>query len=220
MRKWTTIVVLLIGNAVLADMAAAGIGISAKVGTLGYGGDITVGLLPQLNVRSGFNTFFFEVNTNDRSENSTKISADLKLQTIPILLDWHPWAGAFRLTAGMMVNNNELSLYAEPGDTVKINSIEYSLQHLDGKASFNRTAPYVGVGTGNAANRSTRLHFSCDVGLMFQGEPKIELRATASDPVIQTALDADIEQERKSTEDDVSVFNIYPVISAGVSFTF
>jgi hypothetical protein len=220
MRKWAILAVLIIGNAVLAEMASAGVGVSAKIGTLGYGGDLTVGVLPQLNVRAGFNTFSFAINTRDDSEGATKISADLDLQTIPILLDWHPYAGGFRVSAGMVVNNNEVSLYAVPGDTVKINDVEYGLQHLDGKATFNQVAPYLGIGAGNAADTSSHLHFSCDFGVMFQGEANIELHATASNPALQTILDADVEQQRKTSEDDVSVFKFYPVIAIGLSYTF
>jgi len=214
---------LLIGSTILAETASAGVGISAKVGTTGYGGDLTVGLLPQLNVRAGFNTFSYgmtESDTDEEGGGSTDISADLKLQTIPILLDWHPWAGRFRLSAGMVVNNNELSLYAVPGDTVDINDVEYVVQHVDGKASFNQIAPYIGIGTGNAADTSSHLHFAFDLGVMFQGEPKIEIQATASDSRLQSRLNADVAEEQRKLEDDASVFNMYPVLTIGLSYTF
>ena len=47
-----------------------------------------------------------------------------------------------------------------------------------------------------------------------------QLSATAANPDEQTALDADVEAERKSDEDDLLPFKFYPVLSLGVSYAF
>jgi len=203
--------------AMAAQNAAAGIGVTPKIGTLGYGADVTVGLAPQLNARAGFNTFNYEIT---RNEDSTELTAKIDFQNIPLLLDWHPWAGAFRVSAGVVVNNNKVLLSAKPGDHVDFNDIGYYVESASGKISFKQLSPYLGIGTGNAADASSPVHFAVDFGVLFQGAPKIELSAVAADPALQSELDDSVVAEQKKLEDDTSAFTIYPVIALGVSFTF
>jgi len=120
----------------------------------------------------------------------------------------------------IMLNNNEVSLSAKPGDTVTFNHTKYAISSVDGRATFEKTAPYVGIGTGNAADRSSHWHFACDIGVLFQGDPKISLSAVAADPSLQTLLDADVQEEQKKIQDDAKIFNFYPLVAVGVSYTF
>ena len=55
---------------------------------------------------------------------------------------------------------------------------------------------------------------------MLQGNPEITLVATASDPGLQAALNADLEKEIEELEDDLEGFSLYPVISIGLAYRF
>ena len=90
----------------------------------------------------------------------------------------------------------------------------------DGKITFNTFSPYIGIGYGNAADTSGRWHFACDLGVMFQGSPKVEVNAVAANPLLQAALDADLDAEVDEMEDDFKDFTMYPVVSFGISYTF
>ena len=214
-----TIIIVSTVIATTAQNAAAGIGVTPKIGTLGYGADVTVSLIPQLNARAGFNTFSYEY-THSEEDGSGDLTAKIDFQNIPLLLDWHPTAGAFRISAGVVVNNNKVLLSANPGDSVDFNDIGYVVESASGEASFKQMSPYLGIGTGNAADTGSRVHFAADFGVMFQGSPKIDLSAAAANPALQSELDNSVKAEQKKLEDDTSAFTIYPVIALGISFTF
>ena len=217
MKKWMQIILVMAVLVLFGQPAFADVGLTGKIGTLGYGADLTVGLTPNANLRAGFNIFSYEMESD---EEEAEIQAEIDWQTIAALFDWHPASGGFRISAGLLLNNNEILLSATPGESVEINDVEYLITDLNGKVSFNDLAPYLGIGFGNAASENSRWHFSFDLGVMFQGEPKISINATAANPGQQAQLDANLEEERKDIEDESKPFNIYPVLSFGLSYTF
>jgi len=224
------VVAVISGNVALAVGAdvtakagpAEGVGITAKVGTLGFGGDLTIGLMDQLNVRFGFNYLNLDIKKDDVTSRVKEISSAIDLKTVSALLDWHPTGMGFRISAGGMLNKNRLALSAIPNDTVKIDDMEFTVDRLDGEITFKDFAPYVGIGYGNAGkqDKDTHWRFSFDLGAMFQGEPTVKLSATASDPSVQPALDQAVEAEKKDKEDTIKAFKIYPVLSFGLSYVF
>lgn len=200
----------------------ADVGLGVKVGTPGLGIELTKDMTETLNVRAGANFFSLVMSTEEEEgQTASEIEAELSLMTVPLLLDWHPGSGGFRLSGGIVFNGNKLELTATPGDTVEIDDQEFRISRLDGEATFNSLAPYLGLGWGNASRKdSGRWHFSFDLGVMFQGAPDISISATAANPDRQSQLDAALESEIEEIEDDASVFNIYPVLAIGVSYTF
>jgi hypothetical protein len=197
-------------------------GLTAKVGTSGFGGDFTVGWHPKFNTRLGFNTFWYGLQDSETDEEgeTSEIQADLKWLTIPVLLDWHPWESSLRISLGAVINKNSVTLSADT-DSVEINEAEYEVQNgVDGDITFNTLSPYLGIGYGNAADTNGHWHFAFDVGVMFQGAPKVDLKAAATNPGQQAALDADLDAESKDWEDDFKAFTVYPVLSFGISYTF
>lgn len=207
-----------------ATSARAEVGATLKVGTQGIGADVTTGINEKLNARFNLNYFSygttFEGDEDEDGGGGGSVKPELTLLTLGALLDWHPWAQGFRLSAGLYLNMNKVDMTADLSDTVEINDREYTLSDLGGSVDFNTLAPYLGLGYGNAVGTDGRWHFSFDLGVMFQGTPQVDLRASVSDPALQTQLDADIAGEEKKLEDDLGFFTIYPVISFGVSYRF
>ena len=218
--------VVLVGGTVAlsATSALAAVGATLKVGTLGVGADMTIEISKKLNARANLNYFSYgKTITDDEAEDGSgggTIKPKLNLLTVGAILDWHPWAQGFRVSAGLYMNNNKLDLTAETSDTVDINEHEYSVSDLGGKVDFNSLAPYFGIGYGNAVQANGHWHFSFDIGALFSGAPHAALWATASDPALQSQLDADIAVEVKDIEDELEVFSIHPVVSLGVSYLF
>jgi len=201
----------------LAGTVQAGtVGVTAKVGTLGFGGDVTLPVISNVNVRAGYNGADLKVNVD---LDQATCEGDFKWSSIPILLDWHPAGGEFRLSAGVIINNNEVGLSATPKENFELNGTDYSITGLDGSITFNQVAAYVGIGSGNAVGDG-RVHFAFDLGVMFQGKPKAEATATAANPALQSALNADLQVEVNDFQKDLDSFIIYPVLSMGISFTF
>ncbi|MBI3570290.1 MAG: hypothetical protein HY082_04195 [Gammaproteobacteria bacterium] len=198
-------------------VAYADVGVNLKAGTLGAGVELSKGLSDKFSVSLGFNTYNYKT-----SDTTSDISYDFKfeLQSAALLANYHPFSGVFRLTGGVLYDNNELSLTGKPsGANYTINGVTYSssaVGNLTGKLTFNKTAPYLGIGWGNRPN--SRFGLSADIGALYQGSPKLSLSATGalSDPV----LAADLERERASAESDLSKYKWYPVLSLGMYFRF
>ena len=214
--------------AALAMLAAgttvlAGVGVTAKLGTLGYGGELTVGMAQQFNVRVGFNVFDYDFDENffddDDDDDVDEIQVALDLQTIALLLDWHPAGDGLRFTAGAVLNDNEVGLSADANDIVDIGDGEYRIGTLAGEVTVNDISPYIGVGYGNAAGGG-HWHFAIDVGLLYQGSPDVTLDASALDPALQPLLEEDVAREIEDVEDDIDSFSFYPVVAIGLSYRF
>lgn len=194
------------------------VGVTAKAGTLGLGGDVTIPIVQSnLNFRAGYNRGNLKLNV-DLDEATCQ--GDFKFETIPILLDWHPWAGEFRFSGGLVINDNKVDLSATPKEDFKLNGNSYAIDGMKGSIKFNQVAGYIGIGSGNAVGDG-RLHMALDLGVMIQGKPKSKATATAADPALQNAMNSDLQVEvNKFQKDHLDAFIIYPVLSIGISFTF
>lgn len=206
---------------VLANNAWAetgGFDVGVKAGTLGLGVELNYPLASNMSIAVGLNTF--SQSETDTIEN-IEYDVDLDLQTFAVLFNYHPFSGAFRITAGAMLNNNELSLAAKPNATYNINGVDYTaaeVGNLEATVDFNTVAPYVGVGLGHGT--SSGLSFTFDVGVLLQGEPNVDLESTGGLLSNDPAFQAELQQEEAAAEDDIKDFDVYPVISLGLSYRF
>ena len=121
-------------------LQAAAIGISPKIGTLGYGGDLTVNLGSILNLRLGYNTYNLDY---DVDMDEADVDGTLELETIPILLDIHPGGGAFRISLGVIRNNNEISISADPTEPLEREGTPDAINRLNGTDTFDETSYYI-----------------------------------------------------------------------------
>lgn len=199
---------------------ADGFGVGIKAGSLGAGVEGTIGISDYLNVRLGVNGASPSFNETE-SDIQYRVSADLK--SAAVLLDWHPFAGAFRLSAGVLDDQNTFRLRGQPtGGTFTIGGSTFTsaeIGTLSGDVHFERkTAPYVGLGWGNAARKG--FGASLELGAAFHGKPNVALRSEggtkSNDPTVQSAL----RQEEQQAEADLSSLKAYPVVSLGLSFGF
>jgi hypothetical protein len=197
--------------------AKADIGINPRAGTLGLGVELSAGLSDRWSLGVGLNNRKFK---RQDTTGGVDYEYDLRLRSAEVLANFHPFAGAFRLRAGVLLNRNEFGLTGEPsGGTYEFNGVTYTAAEvgtLTGKVSFKKSAPYLGLGWGNRPNGSWGVTF--DLGAVYQGKPKLALEATgaAGNPT----LAADLEAERQQAEEDLSSFKWWPVIQLGLYFRF
>lgn len=208
----------LFATTALADTGDIALGV--KAGTLGAGIEGTAGLLPGLNLRAGANAFSIDFDA-DTSDIDYELEVDLL--SFPVLLDWHPFKDSgFRISAGVLINQNEADAEASAQNSYTIGGTTYTpaeLGTLTGKIDYNELAPYVGIGWGNAVGKDNRWSFSFDFGVVFQGEPNIDLKANgtmASDPTFQ----ANLAEEKRKLEDELDDYKYYPVVSLGITYKF
>lgn len=199
-----------------ATLTRAQTGITGKIATTGLGFDITRPLAEPLNLRFGYNLLGL-VTDYDFEDN---IKADLHLESIPLLLDWHLFDGHFRLTAGVFYNQNAASLIGRANSTVEVNNTRYRVESYQIDFEVEDFAPYIGFGWGRAIDPDHRFAFAFDFGILFQGEATVTGRAVAASPAIQAQLDRDFSAELDSRTSDASDLELYPVISLGLSYRF
>lgn len=220
MKRIPMIVLALSGLLFSTLSIAAGIGVGAKAGTLGLGVEITKGFTPTVNGRLGLNNYKLDASG---TESDIDYDADLKLDSVAALVDWHPFSGGFRASAGVLFNNNKLDMTAKSATSYDIGGTTYTPAQIGtfgGSVNFDDMAPYVGIGWGNAVEQGQRLTFAIDVGVLMQGKPKVDFTSTggtlSSDPTFQSNLAA----EEQQLQDSLNDYDMYPVISLGLAFQF
>ena len=217
MRSTLAVATLLAVICSAAPLSGQSAGASLTIGTNGPGASISIPVSSNLNVRVAGNYFSYPWETETDFEgdgnSSTRVAfeTDAKLQFVGGLLDWHPGAGSFRLTAGAFHNglagNGNLH-FVEP---YTVNGRTYTpeeIGELDIAIDFDsKIAPYVGLGFGNAIN--SRIGFAMDLGAMYVGSPAVTM---SGDGMLEPTA-----QEASQIEENLNWVKVYPVFSIGLS---
>jgi len=206
-----------------ADTGSVGVGV--KAGTLGIGGEVTVGIVPNLNIRSGYNAFNYN---GTITKDNNPYDYTLKLNSFPLLVDWHPFNGSgFRMSTGVLFNNNKVDASGQMNTSVtfRIGDKEYTVSELGtltGGVTVNSTAPYAGIGWGNAADDNDGgLSFTIDLGVVFQGSPKVSLSPGNTNIYAKyPEFQAELNKEIAKLESDIKNLQYYPVVSLGLAYGF
>lgn len=211
---------LLLALGLVAGTAfAADLGVSAEVGTTGIGVHLSTALAPNLNVRVGGNFLDYKHNV---STSNVQYDAKLRLQTVDVLLDYFPTTSAFRVSGGIVFDNNKLTATGRPGagTIYTLNGTPYSLGNLTGDVTFRKTAPYLGIGWGNAAGPTKGWSLTSDVGIIFAGSPRSNLTASGCTGPACSMLAADLAVENANLQDKVHNLRYFPVLRIGAAYHF
>ncbi|MCF6282382.1 MAG: hypothetical protein L3J28_09260 [Candidatus Polarisedimenticolaceae bacterium] len=218
MKRSFLVIAMMLCTLLGTVQAAGNFALTAKAGTLGYGLEGTTNIFSNINARFAYNAYGYSEESN---VGGNKIDVDLKLQSATLLLDLHPMSGGFRLSAGIAFNGNQIDLRSQSGGSTVVGDTTYSDISLDGKVEFSPIAPYLGIGWGNAIADDKGWGFNVDLGVLFQGEPDLDLTASGDPVIINSALfQANLKKESDSAEDDLKTFDLYPVFSFGISYKF
>lgn len=201
--------------------AAQNVALGLKAGTLGAGLDLTVGLAPVVNLRVGAQAFSY---SRTLSEEGISYDGKADLRSAWLLLDFHPGGKGTRVSAGGVYSRNKVTGASPSSGTVTVNGVAYpvaAVGSIDGEATANDVCPYLGLGWGNAVRPGSPVRFAFDVGVLYQGAPKVSLTAHPRNPaLVPPAFFADLEKERQKVEDDASKYKLYPVVNLGLSYRF
>lgn len=205
-----------------AEEGRSGVGITGKVGTLGLGAELNLAFSDSFGARLGYNAFNYKYNS---TASSVDYDFKLQLRSLSLLGDWYPFQGGFRTSAGMVYNDNQASLTGIlTGGTYNINGTNYNssqVSSLKGAMSFNKVAPYLGIGWGNPVAKDKGWGLVTDVGVLFQGSPKTDLVAVCgpalSAPQCAT-LQSNTAAENAKMQSDLKNFKFWPVASIGISY--
>ncbi|HEX6928624.1 MAG TPA: hypothetical protein VF267_05210 [Gammaproteobacteria bacterium] len=208
--------------ALLPALASAdGFNLSARASTLGLGYEVGYAFNDYINLRVAANGYDYEYDT---TEDDISYDFDLNLESTALLLDIHPFAGSFRITAGMLDNKNELSGQAVPAGSYEINGVNYDgddVGTLFSNVKLGESNPlYVGLGFSKALADSG-WGFGFDLGMVMLGDSDVELSATGNIVNIDPDFSANLEAEETEVESEInSDFEAYPVIALGFTFQF
>lgn len=201
--------------------------LNATLGTTGIGLEWSYPLNDKLRARAILSALSLD---QDETEDDIDYEFEFESNNIGAVLDWHPFAGAFRLTAGLVRTDFGVELDSEAAqDVYNIGGTDYtgSLK-LTGEAEFSNMAPYLALGWASNLRRSG-FYFSGEIGVLMVGEPKLSFSASGSastggGPVFDVGsnpqFQADLEAERQELEDDLSDFDLWPVLNVGIGYRF
>ena len=230
--------------AIVGNSHAQNTAISADVhfGTLGAGVEIKRKFNDHFNARLVINQYEFSY---DETEDGTEYSGELDWSTYGVIADWHPAGNGFRLSVGLLANDNELRSSSVGGTfTYGTNDIEYA-GNANLKVAFDSLAPYASIGWSSQKPRGLSVNF--ELGAMFQGTPLLSangsvednngnscsfsiddkgnaaVKSGCTDTVGETKfanLKDDLEAGHDEETSDFDDFDVYPVIVFGLQYRF
>ncbi|HEV7164032.1 MAG TPA: hypothetical protein VGO35_01410 [Gammaproteobacteria bacterium] len=198
---------------------ASDFGVDAHVSTLGLGGELNYSINSYFTARVDFNRYNYSYSGTKQQVN---YDFDLHLKSYSAMLDWHPFAGTFRVTGGYFSNKNDISALATPQGSYTINGNSYTAAQvgvLSGAITFNPTVPYLGIGWSTLGTSSTGLGIEFDIGALFQGSPTVKLNATGA-AASNAQFKSDLAAEQVKLQGDLNSFKTYPVVSFGIAYRF
>jgi hypothetical protein len=221
-----------------ATKAFSAVGVDVKLGAGGIGFDVATPLGRKFNLRG--TGYFFRYNATI-TENYITYGGDIQLASGGGSLDWYPFNGSFRLSAGFIAyNGNQLTGTAavNPNQSFTLNGNTYYSSatdpiHASATLKLGSTvAPTFGFGWGNIVPRKANKHFSVpvEIGFAYVGYPHVDLgfvgstcdefgeacQTVGSNPTFQDDLAA----QKSKYRDDLSALRFYPILSIGFGYKF
>lgn len=208
---------------IVTPISANATNVGVKVGSTGLGIELSHVITDTINVRTGFNAYNF---IYDSTQSGVEYEVELKLQSYSALLDWHPSSTYFRFSAGIFYNANSVAFKSTGTDgSYPIGNAIYNFTNaeINGNIDLNTYSPYVGIGWSNALKKSSKWHYSFDLGFLYQGQPQVSLNAQGNIGLLDInnvpGFSENLRQEEQNLEDGLGILQYYPVVTFGVSYT-
>lgn len=220
---YTCVVVCLLGVSTFSQAETGDVSLGVKGGTLGGGVEVGIDLSDYFALRGGVNYVSFDV---DATISKIDYTFEPEFFNGSLLVDWHPFTNAFRVTAGAYLNNNTVDVNGTyRKDLIPEEFKRYAdlvdLAHVKGTVDYNTFAPYVGLGwTSNKTGKGWGVNI--DLGVMFQGAPKVS-DLYIDDPWgigDNSAVSTFLEEERLEIQDELDKYEYYPVASIELTYKF
>jgi hypothetical protein len=210
-----------------AAVAAAVMGLAGAVqaqevyvhgGTLGAGVGAALPLTSWAGVHAEIEGLGFShsVNVNDN-----EYDGHLKLLQGGLYLDLFPFrSSGFRVTAGALINDDELTAHAVPNaqGNYKIGNdyVPAVGSAPSATATLPKVMPYLGIGYGHKPV-SKGFGVTFDLGVAY-GRPHTSYSVPAIYSLFTTQ--ANINDQERQISEKVERYKIYPVVQIGVSYRF
>ena len=219
------------------------LGVGVTIGFGGIGFDAATPLVPgRLNIRGGAGFFSYTYNGTVSNE---PISAKLDLNNAKVMLDWFPFKGSFRLSAGTTVYNDtglNGTVTVAGGSTLKIGNDYYlsdQASPLTGNLGLGlggKAVPRFTLGWGNMVAPGHRVRFETEFGVEIIGTPTVSwsyggmacpVSSSSSTSCNEdvgyesinsiSGVSTDISTQIASLQSDVNSVKVLPVLQFGLS---
>lgn len=209
--------------------------VAAVVGSTGLGVDVSTPLSEFLNVRVGGTYLGL---SRAVVQQGYPIDAHLRLGTGRAMVDFYPKAGAFHLSAGVLLPNlmRATGTAIVPGhQELDLGGVGYrsdpaNPMGITAYVRANRVDPAITVGWGNPISRDYHKHWSfpTELGVAYEGVPSFGFDVTGSActnvcaPVtVLRGFQTNLNEFRGEIHGDLSRYaRFYPILSTGVSYRF
>lgn len=180
-----------------------------QFGSNGLGIGYAASVAPDWAARGQFNTFkqSFSGDVGDYGAGSS-MTVDLSLSSVQLVGDWYPTDGGFRVSGGVVFNNNKITVN---GTNATVGTATGQTVSAEIKMS-DTLSPYVGIGYSTRPKDAKGFGFNFDLGVMFQ-KPSVTLTASG-------ASQADIDAQTATVQDAIDKLKTMPVFGLGVSYAF
>ncbi|MGB0922030.1 MAG: hypothetical protein ACPG06_00615 [Alphaproteobacteria bacterium] len=207
---------------------AAEFGVGANVSTLGAGVEGQYKPWNWLGLRLGTNMANFETTANS---SSTNYKYKIDFRSVGLVADIYPFSTGFRLSAGGRYDLNKIDYEARPDGCPEsetpeeCNTPEFLLQgaslaSVEGKVRVNRFAPYAGFGYDGALVKSGRVRFAMDLGVLYQGDPKVTMQASSASQSPVAPPGNTFERQERDIAQDLQWMKFFPVVSVSLGYRF
>lgn len=192
------------------------------VGTTGLSLNGTFQLSDHFNIRGIYANYDFSEND---TESGIAYQFDIELDTFSLLLDWHPSADSgFRISLGGVNNGTNFSAKTtQTSGNITVGNSSFAASDIgtiNAKVDYDTFAPYIGIGWGNAVRQDQSLSFALDIGVIGMSDANINLTSSGTNATIQSALDTQLEIEKRELESSLDGFDLYPVVNLSLAYRF
>lgn len=216
MLRRIVMVCALLALPVSASGQKIGVGVAARAGSLGFGGEVAVGVTRYVGVRAGLGAMPLSY-TGEVEDVNYHVESTSPMKNIGI--DFYPGFFDLRLGGGLLFITNPTTFDARYSGTIDINGTTYTdaeVGALRGELDHGSAAPYAIIGLGRQTNKG--LGIFLDLGAAFLEEQRMTYTTTgqlSGDPTFEANLAAEAAQ----IEDEVNRYvKVYPILSAGIRF--
>jgi len=219
-KKTVFAVVAAVAMAIPSAASAQSIGVGARVGTLGIGGEAAVGLGSILAVRGGIGSGSFDA---DITVDNNKYTVGFPDRIWNIGVDLYPGLGGLHISAGFLHRpkfdvNGAFSGTTQIGNNTYNGDITFTAEMKNEK----ETGPFLGLGFGRTAKHG--LGFSLDLGAAVLGDGKVTVTnytCNSGGTDCKAQIQSDVEAERAKIETEINdkgYAKVHPILSFSLHY--
>lgn len=198
----------------ISSPVAGQLGLAARAGTLGIGGEAAINLSDRVVARGGLGLTGYSITT---SFDDVRVELSLPEHWYNVGLDLYV-NRALRVGGGILFKTDDPTLEGRLQGPVDIGGRTFTpgeVGTLTGSLASRERAPYVLIGFGRHTDRGFGL--SLDIGVAFTGDSRVSLQAEGGTYPDQAELDARLDAEARDFEDHMKTYlRIWPILSLGL----